>query len=94
MNEKEKLRKTGEMFKLLGDPTRLKILLTMEKGEKCVHEIAEEIDHEISNISHHLRRMKDQNLVEVRREGRHKYYSLKDEHILSILKEGISHAEE
>ncbi len=88
----EDLRKAGEMFKLLGNPTRLKILLAIKEGEKCVHEITEKINSEMSNISHHLRRMKDQNLVEVRREGRHKYYKIKDEHILKMLQEGMTHA--
>lgn len=91
MND-EDLKKAGEMFKLLGNPTRLKILLAIKEGEKCVHEITEKINSEMSNISHHLRRMKDQNLVEVRREGRHKYYKIKDEHILKMLQEGMTHA--
>ncbi len=92
MMKDEDLRKAGEMFKLLGNPTRLKILLAIKEGEKCVHEITEKINSEMSNISHHLRRMKDQNLVEVRREGRHKYYKIKDEHILKMLQEGMTHA--
>ncbi|KXB00773.1 hypothetical protein AKJ40_00575 [candidate division MSBL1 archaeon SCGC-AAA259M10] len=88
------LKETGELFKVLSDPTRIKILLSLAEEEKCVHEIARETSSKLSNISHHLRRMKDKNLVDYRREGRHKYYRVKDEHIINILKQGVAHAEE
>lgn len=90
----EKLEETGDLFKVLSDPTRIKILLSIAEGEKCVHELAKETSSELSNISHHLRRMKDKNLVDFRRDGRHKYYKVKDEHVMNIVKQGIAHAEE
>lgn len=90
---KEDLRDIKEMFKVLSNVTRIKILLSIKDGEKCVHEIADTISHEISNVSHHLRRLRDKKLVDYRKEGRHKYYYLTDEHILSVLEEGINHAQ-
>ncbi|KXA92818.1 hypothetical protein AKJ65_06995 [candidate division MSBL1 archaeon SCGC-AAA259E19] len=88
------LREAEEMFKVLGDRTRLEILLAIGEEEKCVHEISEEIDQEISNVSHHLRRLRDKKLVDYRKEGRHKYYEIKDDHVLKILREGMNHARE
>ncbi len=88
------LKETEEIFKCLGDKTRIEILLAMKDGEKCVHDISEITEHEISNISHHLRRLKDKRLVDYRKEGRHKYYRIDDEHVLTILQEGLEHARE
>ncbi|KXA94688.1 hypothetical protein AKJ65_03700 [candidate division MSBL1 archaeon SCGC-AAA259E19] len=90
----EDLGEAEEMFKALGDRTRLEILLALGEEEKCVHEIADEIDQEISNVSHHLRRLKDKRLVGYRKEGRHKYYEIKDDHVLRMLQEGVDHARE
>ena len=84
----------ADMFKLLGDETRLRILLELKDGEKCVHEIADALGAELSNISHHLRKMRDNNLVTFRKEGRHKYYTLADEHIMSVIEAGMEHADE
>ncbi len=94
MIEDKLLKKTGEMFRILGDPTRLKILLNISDDEKCVHEIAKVTKSNISNVSHHLRKMKDKDLVDYRKEGRHKFYKLKDDHVLSMIREGIAHARE
>ncbi|MFP4001297.1 MAG: ArsR/SmtB family transcription factor [Thermoplasmata archaeon] len=91
---REDLEEAEDIFKCLGDKTRVKILLTMRKKEKCVHEISDLIDQEISNVSHHLRRLKDKRLVDFRKEGRHKYYRIADEHVLNILEEGLEHARE
>ncbi|MBS3782346.1 MAG: winged helix-turn-helix transcriptional regulator [Candidatus Thermoplasmatota archaeon] len=88
------LEEAGDIFKCLGDKTRVEILLTMKDGEKCVHDISDLTDQEISNVSHHLRRLKDKRLVDYRKEGRHKYYRIDDEHVLNILEEGLEHARE
>lgn len=90
--EENELQETEEMFKVLGNSTRLKILLKLREEEKCVHEIAESINEEISNISHHLRRLRDKKLVNYRKEGRHKYYQIKDHHVLKMLEGGINHS--
>ncbi|MFP4005779.1 MAG: ArsR/SmtB family transcription factor [Candidatus Hadarchaeia archaeon] len=94
-NVKEKtLNKTAEAFKALADRTRLKIVLNLIEGEKCVHEIAETTEQNISNVSHHLRKLRDKRLIDYRKEGRHKIYYIVDEHVLKITKEGINHGKE
>jgi len=92
--DEQDLKETEEIFKSLGDKTRIEILLAMKDGERCVHEISEITGHEISNVSHHLRRLKDKRLVDYRKEGRHKYYSIDDNHVLTILQEGLEHVRE
>ncbi|MFW6144435.1 MAG: ArsR/SmtB family transcription factor, partial [Candidatus Natronoplasma sp.] len=72
--QQEDMEETAEIFKCLGDKTRVEVLLTMEETERCVHEISEMTEQEISNVSHHLRRLKEKRLVDYRKEGRHKYY--------------------
>lgn len=92
MNE-ENLRRTVEIFQILSDLTRIKILLSIAEDGKCVHEISEEIDSEFSNVSHHLKRMRDKGLIDFRREGRHKHYRIIDGEVINILKQGIALAE-
>ncbi|PTD93712.1 transcriptional regulator [archaeon SCG-AAA382B04] len=90
----EDLKEMEETFKILGDRTRIEILFSLIQGEKCVHEVAEEIDQELSNVSHHLRRLRDKELVEYKKKGRHKYYEIKDNYVSKILHEGMDHARE
>ena len=91
---KEKVKNAAEIFKVLGDQSRIRILLSISEGEKCVHEVAEETDQSFSNISHHLKTLRDNRLVDYRKDGRHKYYRIMDEHVLKILRECLNHAEE
>lgn len=88
------LKEAEEIFKVLADKTRIEILLTIGEKEKCVHEIARSINQELSNVSHHLRRLKDKKLVDYRKEGRHKYYKIKDNPVLRMLRDGVNHAKE
>lgn len=90
--DEDSLKKTGEIFKTLGDKTRIRILLTLYEGKKCVHEIAEITDQELSNVSHHLRKLREKGLVDFQKKGRHKYYRIVDKHVLKMLREGIDHA--
>ncbi len=94
MTMREKIKRAERTFKLLGNRSRIRILLEVAEGEKCVHEIADSVDQSFSNVSHHMKTLRDNKLVDYRKEGRHKYYRIKDDHILKILKEGINHAEE
>lgn len=89
---KKEIKKTAETFKVLGNRSRIKILLELAEEEKCVHEISEETNQSFSNVSHHLKTLRDNRLVDYRKEGRHKYYQIKDDHVLKILKECINHA--
>lgn len=88
------LKETEEVFKVLADNTRLEILLTIAEEEKCVHEIADATNQSVSNVSHHLRRLKDKGLIGYHKEGRHKFYKLMDDHIIKILQEGIDYGRE
>ncbi len=72
-------------FKLIGEPSRMKILLALMEGEMCVYHIAEAVDGNQSNVSHQLRLLKDAQLIRSRREGKNIVYSIADEHIASII---------
>jgi DNA-binding transcriptional ArsR family regulator len=90
----DEIVEASDIFRALGDETRLKILRFIEDEEKCVHEITEELDMTDSNISHHLRKLRDRNIVTKRKEGRHRYYELSDQHIKDIIEAGVEHADE
>jgi DNA-binding transcriptional ArsR family regulator len=81
-------------FKVLGDPTRLKIVVALAGGEMCVCDLAAFLGLTESAISHQLRRFKDLALVKSRREGQVIYYSLDDAHVAELLNVGIAHVSE
>lgn len=74
-----------KVLKALGDETRLKIIEFLKNGEKCVCEIVPYIGTSQSNISQHLRILKDANIVVDRKEGKSIYYSVVDDRIFSCL---------
>ena len=83
----------AEIFKLLADPTRLRILVTLvEGGELCVHEICARVALSQPAVSHQLRTLRAARLVRSRRAGREVYYALDDEHVVTLLSEGLNHA--
>ena len=84
----------SELFKVLGDYTRIKILFTLQKGEICVCDIAESLNMTQSAISHQLRILKQARLVKYRREGKTVYYSIADSHVETMLSMGIEHVSE
>lgn len=85
---------TAELFKVFGDPTRVKILFVLMDNELCVCDIAETLGMQQSAISHQLRVLKQASLVKNRREGKTIYYSLADSHVKTILYQGIEHVTE
>ncbi|GAV22698.1 ArsR/SmtB family transcription factor [Carboxydothermus pertinax] len=87
----EKVIELSELFKSLGDGTRLKILLALKVKECCVCDLAAALSMSQSAISHQLRVLRNVRLVKYRRAGKMVYYSLDDEHILKILQEGQKH---
>lgn len=87
----EQLEKLVQTFKLFGDSTRLKILMTLSAGELCVCDIARMIGATQSGVSHQLRLLRAFRLVKARREGKSAYYSLDDIHVLSIIRAGQEH---
>ena len=80
------IEKMAITFKLLGDPTRLKILMVLRDNEMCVCDLAAFTGLTESAVSHQLRRLKDFSLVKKRREGQILYYSLNDRHVNELLK--------
>ncbi len=88
------LHKLAATFKVLGDPTRTKIISALLQEELCVCDLASLIGLSHSAISHQLRVLRNMNLVKYRKDGRIAYYSLDDEHISAILKAGLRHVEE
>lgn len=81
-------------FRVLGDPTRVRILDALSAGELCVCDIAELVGISESAVSHQLRVLRGMRLVRPRRAGRLVYYSLDDQHIIELLRQALSHVEE
>jgi len=94
MKPDETLYKLAATFKVLGDPTRTKIISALLQEELCVCDLASLIGISQSAISHQLRVLRNMNLVKYRKDGRIAYYSLDDDHISSILTAGLKHVEE
>ncbi len=81
----------AEVFKVLGDHTRIKIIFALSCCEMCVCDIAEAIAMTQSAVSHQLRLMRNMKLVKYRKEGKSVFYSLDDEHILHLYRQGMEH---
>ena len=79
----------ADVFKVLGDPTRLRILRVLMNQEVCVRDIADELGMGQSAVSHQLRILRDARLVQFRRDGKTVYYSLADAHVFTLLDVGL-----
>ena len=88
------VRSVAETFRMLGDPTRVKILDTLGEGELCVNDLAAKVGMSESAVSHQLRLLRTMRLVRVRREGRLAFYAVDDNHILELLKQARTHVQE
>lgn len=88
------LDRLAELFKLFGDPTRVRILCALFESEMCVCDIAELLGMGQSAISHQLRLLKAGGLVRSRREGKSVIYALDDDHVRLIYDQGFSHVTE
>lgn len=84
----------AQLFKALGDITRLKVLYALSRDELCVCDISGLLGKTVSAISHQLRILRNLRLVEHRRDGNMIYYSLADDHISHIISEGLDHVRE
>jgi DNA-binding transcriptional ArsR family regulator len=84
----------AETFSALGDPTRVRILDALSHGELCVCDLAAVLKLSQSAVSHQLRLLRGLRLVRPRRDGRVVFYSLDDQHIMSIFKQTLQHVEE
>lgn len=84
----------SDLFKVFGDNTRIRILFALAQGEFCVNDLAAALDMTQSAISHQLQILKHARLVKNRRDGKSILYSLDDEHVRSILTQGMEHIQE
>ncbi len=94
MTSEEELYNLAELFKVFGDSTRIKILNALLVSEMCVCDIANILNMTQSAVSHQLKNLKQAKLIKNRKEGKTVFYSLADEHVMTILNQGIDHIEE
>lgn len=94
MKPEETMAMLAETFRALGDPARAKILFALLQAELCVCDLAEIVGASESAVSHQLRILRALRLVRSRRDGRQVYYSLADEHIRTLIGDGLDHVEE
>lgn len=87
----ETLYDLAELFKVFGDSTRVRILFVLFEAEVCVCDLAETLHMNQSAISHQLRILKQNKLVKSRREGKSIFYSLADDHVRTIMNQGLEH---
>ena len=78
-------------FYALADPTRVRILSVLNERETCVGDLATTLGMTLSAISHQLRLLRDLRIVRARRDGKHVYYALDDEHIHDLFERGLEH---
>lgn len=84
----------GELFKVFGDSTRIRILFVLFEAEVCVCDLAEALNMTPSAVSHQLKLLKQNKLVKSRRDGKSIFYSLADQHVRTIISQGMEHIEE
>lgn len=90
----EELEKAAAFFRAAGDPGRLQLLERLGAGEACVSDLADVLGVGTSTLSQRLRVLRDVGLVQRRREGKQVYYTLSDQHVHSIIRAALDHAQE
>jgi len=86
--------RAAAIFRALGDPQRLRMLLLLEASERCVSEICTMLDEPMPAISQRLRLLKSERIVRSRRDGKHVFYALADDHVSRLVTNGVMHAME
>lgn len=81
----------ADTFKVLGDPTRIRILALLAEGEACVTNIADSLEMTQSAISHQLRLLRHAGLVKFTKTGKEVFYSLDDQHVLTLFAQALDH---
>ena len=89
--DEDALYDLAELFKVFGDSTRVRILVALFESELCVCDISESLGMTQSAVSHQLQILRTNKLVKSRREGKQMYYSLADDHVVTIISQGLSH---
>jgi ArsR family transcriptional regulator len=90
----QEVKGMARLFKVLGDPTRTRILRALRSGELCVCDISHLLDMSISSVSHQLRVLREHDLVRFRRAGKIVYYALADPHVLALHETALEHIRE
>lgn len=86
--------RAAALFRAAGDLSRLRLLHQLDRGEWCVTELAQASDTKLSTLSQQLRVLHSERLVKRRREGKHIFYSLADDHIRELIRAALDHAGE
>lgn len=91
MPEEEILYDLADLFKVFADTTRIKILFALMNGSQCVNDIAQIIGASQTAVSHQLRILKQAHLIKFQRDGKNVFYSLSDDHVYTMLSQGLTH---
>lgn len=91
MPDEQELDSLAELFKVFGDPTRIRILFVLFEAEVCVCDLAKALNMTQSAVSHQLRILKQNRLVKNRRDGKSMFYSLADDHVRTMIAQGREH---
>ena len=94
MPEFSEISDLSDFFKVMGDSTRLQLLIALQKGELCVSDLSYLLNMTRSAISHQLKALRLSKLVRARKEGKTVFYSLDDDHIRGILEKSLEHIRE
>ena len=92
--EMEQLLRLADLFKTFGDGTRVRILYVLLEAEVCVCDLATLLGMTQSAVSHQLRILKQARLIKARRDGKTVFYSLADDHVATLLRQGMEHVDE
>lgn len=92
--DKVSLQRAAAIFRALGDPSRLQLLSLLAGGERCVSQLASATGDNLPAISQRLKLLRSERIVAQRRDGKHIYYTLADQHIVQLIEAGIEHAQE
>jgi len=93
MPTEEVITRVADIFKVLNDPTRVRIVFALSQAELCVCDLAALVGISISAVSHQVRLLRALGLVTYRRAGRLAYYSLADEHTVRLLRDTLAHVQ-
>ena len=81
----------AELFRVMGDPTRCRLIFALLQHEMCVCDLASLLSMTKSSISHQLRKLRESGIVKCRRDGKEVYYSLDDDHVVAIVTATMAH---
>ena len=94
MPQDEEMLRVSELFKVLGDGTRMRILFVLLASEMCVCDLSVTLNMSVSAVSHQLRILRQAHLVRYRRVGKTVFYALADDHVKMLLSQGLDHVRE